>query len=109
MLFVHLQIATNHHVVDSFKQMRPARIEVHFANDDVYLATIVASDPIADIGLLKISPTGRDPLPSFPYLKPGSSSKMRPGEPIAILGAPMGSELTVTTGRPCDFPSYLNC
>jgi S1-C subfamily serine protease len=82
--------------------MRPevcAGIEIHFESGDVYMAELVASDPRADVAVLKILPFSHDkPLPKFQYLKPGRSSQLVRGEWVAALGAMLGGLLTFSQG-----------
>lgn len=92
-------IVSNHHVVVNMRPEVCAGIEIHFENGDVYMAELVASDPRADIAVLKIVPFTHDmPLPKFPYLKPGRSSQLVRGEWVAALGAMLGGLLTFSQG-----------
>lgn len=83
-------IVTNSHVVDG-----ASKITVFL--DDVsgeYPATIIGSDPISDIAVIKINATG------LPYVEFGDSDKLVIGETVVAIGNPYGLELagTVTSG-----------
>ena len=91
-------VVTNNHVLEGLRSIHAERVELHFADGRVYLARMVAADPQADIGLLKIQPRATSPLPSFRFLKPGSAAALEPGDDIHVLGAPLGGKLTVATG-----------
>jgi len=56
-------------------------------------ATMISSDPVSDIAVLKIN----SPTP-LPYVKMGTSKDLMIGETVVALGNPFGLENSVTTG-----------
>ena len=85
-------ILTNDHVAGNAKE-----ITVTLTNREKYSATLVGTDLISDISLLKIE--GKD----FPYLKLGNSDDVIIGEWVIALGNPFGlfeisDKPTVTVG-----------
>ncbi len=85
-------ILTNTHVVEN-----ASRIVVADASGHRYTASLVGSDALTDVALLKI-PAGR--VPPAPL---GTSSDLMVGEPAIAIGNPFGfylsnTEATVTTG-----------
>jgi serine protease Do len=82
-------IVTNHHVVEG------ARVITVILHDGLrYTAQLVGSDRLSDLAVLKIRDEG------LPYVSFCSSDNVRPGAPVAVIGNPLGSELsnTITTG-----------
>jgi putative serine protease PepD len=80
-------VLTNHHVVG-----REGPIEVQLPGGDAFLARTVASEPAADLALLRI------PLRSDKFLHLGSSKDTRVGQEVFALGTPQGLQGTVTKG-----------
>ena len=71
-------IATNNHVVEG-----AGRIYVTLNGDEQqYEAEVVATDTYSDLAILKIDKTGLTPV------KFGSSSSLRLGEPVFVIGSP---------------------
>ncbi|GAB62122.1 MAG: PDZ domain-containing protein [Candidatus Jettenia sp.] len=81
-------IVTNEHVVS-----RASKIKVRLSNGQDFEATMISSDPISDIAVLKIN----SPTP-LPYVKMGTSKDLMIGETVIALGNPFGLENSVTTG-----------
>lgn len=81
-------IVTNNHVVAKATQLM-----VTLNNNKTYEASVVGTDPITDIALLKIEPD--DPLP---YLAFGDSDGVRIGEWVLAVGNPFNLTSTVTAG-----------
>ncbi|MFN3532109.1 MAG: trypsin-like peptidase domain-containing protein, partial [Candidatus Brocadia sp.] len=81
-------IVTNEHVVS-----RASRIKVRLSDGRDFEATMISSDPISDIAVLKIN----SPTP-LPYVKMGTSRDLMIGETVIALGNPFGLENSVTTG-----------
>ena len=82
-------IVTNNHVVSgAFK------VEVTLNNNKTYEATVVGTDPVTDVALLKIEAEG---LPTVEF---GDSDKLRLGEWVLAIGSPLGEQLrgTITAG-----------
>jgi serine protease Do len=81
-------IVTNEHVVS-----RASKIKVRLSDGRDFEATMISSDPISDIAVLKIN----SPTP-LPYVKMGTSRDLMIGETVIALGNPFGLENSVTTG-----------
>lgn len=80
-------IVTNNHVVEGANA-----VEVTFNNKVVRQATIVGTDPTADLALIKVEGEGLD------YLVFGDSDKVRVGEWVLAVGNPFNLTSTVTAG-----------
>jgi S1-C subfamily serine protease len=81
-------IVTNNHVVEGM-----ASLEVTFANGSKTPATLVGSDPFADIAVVKVS----SPVPATAAW--GDSSALSPGDTVVAIGSPLGDFTnTVTAG-----------
>lgn len=82
---------TNRHVVAGPEgTRRPRRLGVKFADSDQnFQARLLAVSPDADVAVVKVDIRGGNPAvkPLDPELK------VRPGEPVAIIGFPLGVEL----------------
>ena len=82
-------IITNNHVVKN-----ATKITVTFHEGESYTATIVGTDPFADLAVIKVNAN-----PSFLHpLTLGDSSKLRIGESVAAIGSPFGLSGSVTSG-----------
>jgi len=81
-------IVTNEHVVS-----RASKIKVRLSDGRDFEATMISSDPISDLAVLKIN----SPTP-LPYVKMGTSKDLMIGETVVALGNPFGLENSVTTG-----------
>ena len=82
------RILTNSHVI---RDARAARVKL--ASGDIYdMVTVLAEDERRDIAVLQVS--GFD-LPTLPL---GNSDSVRIGNPVVLIGSPLGLESTVTTG-----------
>ena len=81
-------IVTNEHVVS-----RASKIKVRLSDGKDFEATIISSDPISDLAVLKIN----SPTP-LPYVKMGTSRDLMIGETVIALGNPFGLENSITTG-----------
>ncbi len=73
-------IVTNNHVIDG-----ATSITVVLRNGKIYEATLIGTDPVADIAIVKISETGLRPA-TF-----GSSEKLVVAESVIAIGNPLGS------------------
>jgi serine protease Do len=80
-------ILTNNHVVEG-----SGKITVTFHDGVEAPATIVGTDPMSDVAVIKVENTSYRPLPR------GSSSNLRVGELVMAVGSPFGLSQTVTTG-----------
>lgn len=81
-------ILTNSHVVQGFN-----RFAVITAEGRALTARCVGDDPDTDIALIKIEQAVR-----LPYARLGDSKRLRRGQLVIAIGAPLGFEATVTTG-----------
>ena len=87
-------IATNAHVVTSDSGGRAEQVFVEFSDGNRVEAKIVGVDPNADVGLLKVDPSGLALTP----LRLGVSHGIVVGEPVAAIGSPFGAENSLATG-----------
>lgn len=81
-------IVTNNHVIAKANQL-----SVTMNNNKTYEATVVGTDPISDIALIKVE--SEDPLP---YLVFGDSDNVKIGEWVLAVGNPFNLTSTVTAG-----------
>ena len=82
------QIVTNNHVVEGADS-----VKVKLSDGRTFDATVVGSDRMTDIALLKIEADV-----DLPTVKFGSSDAMRVGDEVVAMGNPFGLGGTVTTG-----------
>nr|WP_251045033.1 trypsin-like peptidase domain-containing protein [Arthrobacter sp. ISL-5] len=85
-------ILTNTHVVTLDGQAEAAAIEVRTSDGKVYAATIVGTDPLSDLAIIKITAPGLVPATL------GDSSAVKVGDTAIAIGAPLGLSGTVTDG-----------
>jgi putative serine protease PepD len=84
-------ILTNNHVISGAAS--GGSVQVLFADGSTEPATIVGRDPQTDVAVIKVRPEhGVKPIPM------GSSSSVQVGQPVVVLGAPLGLSGTVTSG-----------
>lgn len=83
-------IITNNHVVDD-----TTSISVTFASGRGYAATILGSDPYADLAVLSVPDA---PVSEFVPVTIVSSSNLRVGETVIAIGNPYGLVGSMTTG-----------
>lgn len=87
-------IVTNHHVAG-----RASRIVVNLADRQELRATLVGTDPLADLAVLKIDKKDlRDPKAPLPVAKFGDSSTLEVGDVVLAMGSPAGLSQSVTQG-----------
>jgi serine protease Do len=68
---------------------------VEFSNQEIFTAKVIASEPAADVALLKLD----SPPPSGAVVaKLGDSDKVEVGDQIFVIGAPHGISYTLTVG-----------
>jgi serine protease Do len=79
-------IVTNYHVIESAE-----KIEV-IHEKKTYMATVVGTDPSADLAIIKIE------AKNLPAIKRGSSKNMAVGEWVIAVGNPFNLTSTVTAG-----------
>jgi S1-C subfamily serine protease len=82
-------IVTNYHVIENAEELL-----VTLANDQVYEAKVIGSDPANDLAVLGID--APDGLPEPMIL--GYSDKLKVGQFVVAIGNPFGLERTLTTG-----------
>jgi serine protease Do len=81
-------IITNNHVVEG-----ATRIKVRMPGGEEYTAKFIGTDPVSDIGVIKI--TGKK---DFPFVRIGNSKGMKVGDWVIAIGSPFGLDQTVTAG-----------
>ena len=87
-------ILTNHHVAG-----RATRITVRLADRQELRATLVGTDPLADLAVLKIDRKHlRNPEAPLPVAKFGDSSALEVGDTVLAMGSPAGLSQSVTQG-----------
>jgi S1-C subfamily serine protease len=84
-------IITNHHVINGGGN----RLDVTFPDGTVYRASLIGSDPSADIAVLYVEEVSKEKL--LP-LSLADSSKVRVGERVAAIGNPFGLSGSLSTG-----------
>lgn len=84
-------IITNHHVIDGAD-----KITVYFYDGSTSQATLVGSDSLSDIAVIKVDATEKMLIP----LEIGDSNLMKVGDEVLAIGCPAGIEFmgTVTDG-----------
>ncbi|MDO5751798.1 S1C family serine protease [Arthrobacter sp.] len=85
-------ILTNTHVVTLDGAAAHADIEVQLSNNKVYKATIVGTDPLSDLAVVKID------APNLVPATLGQSGKINVGDTVIAIGSPLGLNGTVTDG-----------
>lgn len=85
-------ILTNTHVVTLGGATADADITVRTADGEVYAATVVGTDPVSDLAVIKIDAQGLTPIAL------GSSGDLKVGDDAIAIGAPLGLPNTVTDG-----------
>lgn len=83
-------VVTNNHVVDGAK-----KVKVVFAGGAESEATVVGTDSVQDLAVLKIDNDNVTTVATF-----GDSEALKLGEPVAAIGSPLGADYfgTVTSG-----------
>ena len=82
-------IITNYHVIEGATE-----IKVKLSNDNVLKATVVGTDAISDLAVIKVEAS------NLPIAKFGDSSKVKVGDLAIAIGNPLGEQFsgTVTAG-----------
>ena len=93
-------IITNHHVVEG-----ATKITVYLSDDTQVEATLIGSDELSDIAVIKIDPTGLDLVP----MEIGDSDRLVVGDEVIAIGCPAGIQFrgTVTDGIISAINRYL--
>jgi serine protease Do len=82
-------ILTNNHVVEG-----ATKLEVTLDTGEKFEADVIGTDPMIDLGLIKIDPKGKK-LPTLPL---GDSDSLKVGQWVMAVGNPLTLERTVTVG-----------
>lgn len=82
-------IVTNYHVVSD-----AINITVTFANGDAYAATVLGSDPYAELAVLSTDA----PQEEYKPLEIASSSTLKVGDQVMVVGTPYGLTGSMSTG-----------
>ena len=85
-------ILTNTHVVTLDGAAAHATIQVQTSDGKVYAATVVGTDPLSDLAVVKIN------APNLVPATLGDSNKMNVGDTVIAIGSPLGLNGTVTDG-----------
>ncbi|MEO8222042.1 MAG: trypsin-like peptidase domain-containing protein [Specibacter sp.] len=85
-------ILTNTHVVTLDGAAAHAAIEVQTSDNKVYKGTIVGTDPLSDLAVIKID------APNLVPAALGESGKINVGDTVIAIGSPLGLNGTVTDG-----------
>jgi putative serine protease PepD len=84
-------ILTNNHVISAAASS--GSITVVFSDGSSESATLTGRDPQTDLAVIKVK--APEPLPAITF---GDSSEIQVGQPVVVLGAPLGLSSTVTSG-----------
>ena len=84
-------ILTNNHVVSGAGQ--PAQLTVYFSDGTSAPASIVGTDPVSDIAVVKV-----DARTDLTPIELGDSDALQVGQSVVAVGSPLGLESTVTSG-----------
>jgi S1-C subfamily serine protease len=82
-------IVTNYHVVSD-----AINITVTFSNGNAYTATVLGSDPYAELAVLSADA----PQEEYKPLEIVSSSTLKVGDPVLVIGTPYGLAGSMSTG-----------
>jgi S1-C subfamily serine protease len=82
-------VITNYHVIED-----AINVTVTFINGDAYTATVLGSDPYADLAVLSTDA----PQSEYNPLEIVSSSTLSVGDPVIAVGGPYGLAGSMTTG-----------
>ena len=82
-------VITNYHVIDS-----AINITVTFSNGNAYPATVLGSDPHAELAVLSVDAPEEEYVP----LEIASSSSLQVGDPVIVVGTPYGLAGSMSTG-----------
>ncbi|MHA7209455.1 S1C family serine protease [Arthrobacter sp. MDT1-65] len=85
-------ILTNTHVVTLGGQVSEPTVEVKLNDGRVFAATVVGTDPLSDLAIIKID------APDLTAATLGNSDELNVGDTAIAIGAPLGLSGTVTDG-----------
>jgi serine protease Do len=86
-------VVTNHHVVGKAKRMKCT-----LSNREEVEATLVGSDPLADIAVIKLNLADRDPGQPLAVAQFGNSDTLKVGDRVLAMGSPQALSQSVTMG-----------
>jgi len=86
-------VLTNTHVVTLDGETASGKIQVTASNGALYNATVIGTDPIVDLAVIKL--TNASGLQPAQF---ANSSKLNVGQTAIAIGAPLGLSNTVTSG-----------
>ena len=86
-------ILTNTHVITLDGETADPAVQVTTTDGHLYAASVVGTDPIADLAVIKLKDASGLTPAEF-----GDSSKLNVGETAIAIGAPLGLNNTVTDG-----------
>ncbi len=86
-------IVTNHHVAG-----KATRIVCRLSTGEEIEATLVGSDPLGDIAVLKLKLDTRTGKGALPCARFGNSDRVRVGDTVYAMGSPAGVTQSVTKG-----------
>ena len=87
-------IVTNHHVAG-----RGSRITIRMSDREELPATLVGTDPLSDLTVLKFDPGARrDPTAPLPFASFGDSDTLQISDVVLAMGSPAGLSQSVTQG-----------
>jgi serine protease Do len=86
-------VITNHHVV-----MRAKRIRCILSDKHELRATLVGTDPLADIAVLQLQRDGQHKNKEFPFAEFGKSDALKVGDRVLAMGCPRALSQSVTLG-----------
>jgi putative serine protease PepD len=84
-------ILTNNHVIAA--AANAGSIEVQFSDGTTAPATLTGRDPQTDLAVIKVNN-----VQNLSVIQMGSSSDLQVGQPVVVIGAPLGLSGTVTSG-----------
>jgi putative serine protease PepD len=84
-------ILTNNHVIAV--AANGGSVQVLFSDGQSVPATITGRDPLTDLAVLKVNTSAK-----LKVIAMGNSSSVVVGEPVVVIGAPLGLSGTVTSG-----------
>jgi S1-C subfamily serine protease len=82
-------VVTNNHMIDS-----AINITVTFSNGNAYPATVLGSDPYAELAVLSVDAQEEEFVP----LEIVNSSNLQVGDPVIVVGTPYGLAGSMSTG-----------
>ena len=86
-------VLTNAHVVTMDGSSNNLTLEVKTYDGHVYPATVIGTDPINDLAVIKVEANVK-----FTPIKFADSGQLNVGDPVVAIGAPLGLSSTVTSG-----------